>query len=220
MRKSIIYNSIIGNEDADVTDLNSIADLAKWINDHGDKADGMVTAIEGNTAAIELINKTTIPAAIEEAKGYTDDAIEELDLDNTYEAKGTADAAIAALKLSDTYEAKGTANAAIEALKLADTYEAKGTAASAIEALKLSETYEAKGTAAAAIEALKLSETYEAKGTAANLLEDYKVKDVDTSLALDENGVASVKAVSTDLLFQGAEEIIFCAGGAGVKAAE
>ena len=47
-----------------------------------------------------------------------------------------------------------------------------------------------------------------------------KVKDVDnTTLKLD-NGVASVKAVSTDLLTQGEEELIFKAGDAGVKAAE
>ena len=41
------------------------------------------------------------------------------------------------------------------------------------------------------------------------------VKNVDnTTLQLDENGVASVKAVSTDLLTQGSNELIFCAGNA------
>ena len=42
-----------------------------------------------------------------------------------------------------------------------------------------------------------------------------KVKDVDNkTLQLDENGVASVKAVSTDLLTQGAVDLIFSAGNA------
>lgn len=42
-----------------------------------------------------------------------------------------------------------------------------------------------------------------------------KVKDVDNNtLQLDENGVASVKAVSTDLLAQGKVELIFSAGNA------
>jgi hypothetical protein len=41
------------------------------------------------------------------------------------------------------------------------------------------------------------------------------VKNVDNkTLQLDENGVASVKAVSTDLLTQGENELIFCAGNA------
>ena len=41
------------------------------------------------------------------------------------------------------------------------------------------------------------------------------VKNVDNkTLQLDENGVASIKAVSTDLLAQGENELIFCAGNA------
>ena len=41
------------------------------------------------------------------------------------------------------------------------------------------------------------------------------VKNVDDkTLQLDENGVASVKAVSTDLLTQGENELVFCAGNA------
>ena len=42
-----------------------------------------------------------------------------------------------------------------------------------------------------------------------------KVKDVDnTTLQLNESGVASVKAVSTDLLTQGENELVLCAGNA------
>ena len=43
----------------------------------------------------------------------------------------------------------------------------------------------------------------------------YKVKDVDnTTLQLSETGVASVKAISTDLLVQGTEELILNGGAA------
>ena len=137
-------NSILGNEDE--TDLNSIAELAKWIEDHGEEAAGMAEAIEANTVAIgvnaegvaankaaaetnataiKTINETTIPAAITEAKEYTDDQI--------------------------------------EALNMAS----------------------------------------------------YKVKDVDgTTLQVSDAGVASIKAVSSDLWAQGTEEIIFNGGGA------
>jgi hypothetical protein len=142
-----VINSILGNEDE--TDLNSIAELADWINKHGTEASEMATAIGNNEAAIKTINETTIPAAIETATGN---------------AKTYTDNTIAALKLADTYEAKGTA---------------------------------------------------------ATLLESYKVKDVDgTSLAVSEAGVASVKAVSTDLLTQGSDELVLFGGDAGQKVSE
>ena len=52
-------------------------------------------------------------------------------------------------------------------------------------------------------------------GALATALADYKVKDVDgTTLQLSETGVASVKAVSTDLLTQGVEELILNGGSA------
>ena len=142
-----VINSILGNEDE--TDLNSIAELADWINKHGTEASEMATAIGNNEAAIKTINETAIPAAIETATGN---------------AKTYTDNTIAALKLADTYEAKGTA---------------------------------------------------------ATLLESYKVKDVDgTSLAVSEAGVASVKAVSTDLLTQGSDELVLMGGNAGQKVSE
>ena len=52
----------------------------------------------------------------------------------------------------------------------------------------------------------------------AAIITDYKVKDVDNDSLKLENGVASINAVSTDLLTQGKEELVFCAGGAGEKA--
>ena len=75
----------------------------------------------------------------------------------------------------------------------------------------------------AQITALDLANTYEAKGAAETALTDakkyvddnFKVKDVDgTSIELDENGKASVKAVSTDLLTQGTMTLILNGGSA------
>lgn len=51
-------------------------------------------------------------------------------------------------------------------------------------------------------------------------LTDYKVKSVDDiTLTVSDAGVASVKAISTDLLIQGSEELIFNAGNAGTVSA-
>ena len=58
------------------------------------------------------------------------------------------------------------------------------------------------------------AKTY-ADNSIAAALASYKVKDVDnTTLQLNENGVASVKAVSTDLLVQGEKELVLSAGNA------
>jgi len=58
------------------------------------------------------------------------------------------------------------------------------------------------------------AKTY-ADNSIAAALASYKVKDVDnTTLQLNENGVASVKAVSTDLLVQGENELVLSAGNA------
>ena len=76
-----------------------------------------------------------------------------------------------------------------------------------IAALKIAETYETKTDAAA-----KLAE---AKKHTDDTIANYKVKDVDgTSLELSDAGVASVKAVSTDLLVQGELELILNGGKA------
>lgn len=116
-----VINSILGNEDE--IDLNSIAELAAWINEHGTEASDMAEAIEKNTGDIAALTKT----------------------------------------VSDN---KAAADEAIKAIT-----------------------------------------------------DNYKVKDVDgTTLQVSDAGVASVKTVSTDLFTQGTEELIFCAGDAGLKA--
>ena len=115
-----VINTMLGNEDE--IDLNSIAELAAWITEHGAEAEGMTTAIKKNADDIAALTTT-----VNDNKTATDNAIKAI-------------------------------------------------------------------------------------------TDNYKVKDVDgTTLELDESGKASIKSVSTDLLAQGKEELIFCAGDAGKK---
>lgn len=112
-----VINSILGNEDE--VDLNSIAELAAWITEHGKEATAMTEAIEKNAEDIAANTKKI----------------------------GEVEASI--------------------------------------------------------------------PGALAAALADYKVKDVDgVSLQLSDAGVASVKAVSTDLLVQGELEFILNGGSA------
>lgn len=112
-----VINSILGNEDE--VDLNSIAELAAWITEHGKEATAMAEAIEKNAEDIAANTKKI----------------------------GEVEASI--------------------------------------------------------------------PGALATTLADYKVKNVDgTTLQLSETGVASIKAVSTDLLTQGVEELVLNGGSA------
>ena len=134
------------------------------------------------------------------ASAYTDSAIANLNLAETYEAKGTAQGLIDDLKLADTYEAKGTAQDLIDGLKLADTYEAKGVAQGLIDDLNLAETYEAKGTAQDLIDGLKLAETYEAKGTAQTIVNDLKLADTYETKGAAADALTEAKAYTDEQL--------------------
>jgi hypothetical protein len=59
-------------ENEDDTALNSIKELAEWINTHGTQASDMAEAIEANADAIKSINEKAIPDALADAKAYTD----------------------------------------------------------------------------------------------------------------------------------------------------
>ena len=88
---------------------------------------------------------------------------------------------------------------------------ANGYTDSAIAALKVAETYETKEDAGKKLQAAK--DYTDAQIPAA--LAAYKVKDVDgVSLQLSDAGVASIKAVSTDLLTQGEFELVLNGGSA------
>ena len=84
--------------DNDESDIDTLEEIAAWIkNDTAGVAD-LNRRITVNEGAITIINSTTIPAAIQTAKDYTDAQITALDLANTYEAKGAAETALAAAK--------------------------------------------------------------------------------------------------------------------------
>jgi hypothetical protein len=131
-------------DDSDPDDIDTLNEIAAWITNDTTGAAKMNADIVANTTAINLINTTTIPNAVKEAKDYTDAEIAKVDLAGTLQsAKDYTDAQIPAA------------------------------------------------------------------------LAAYKVKDVDnTTLQLSETGVASVKAVSTDLLIQGTEELVLNGGSA------
>lgn len=131
-------------DDSDPSDIDTLNEIAAWIVNDTTGVAKMNADIVANTTAINLINSTTIPNAIKEAKNYADAEIAKVDLAGTLQsAKDYTDAQIPAA------------------------------------------------------------------------LAAYKVKDVDnTTLQLSETGVASVKAVSTDLLVQGTEDLILNGGTA------
>ena len=136
--------------------------------------------------------------AITAATAYTDSAIAELDLANTYEKKGTAQGLITALDLPNTYEKKGTANTALSAataytdsaiaeLDLANTYEKKGTAQGLITALDLPNTYEKKGTAQGLLTAHEEAMVETLKGKA-NVGDSYLIADADAKFVAQVEG--------------------------------
>ena len=122
-----------------------------------------------------------IAAAEDAAKEYADDAIEALDLANTYDAKGAAAAAETA--------AKGYADD--EIAKLSEVYDTKGDAAQALADAKAdaAEKYQVKG-------------DYEAAGTAAGLNAA-----MDARMTTVEGDVATLKAIDHDA-YKSADEAL------------
>ena len=184
-------------DDEDGTGLDSIKDLATWIETHGEEAAGYASAIQ----ALEgLVGDTAVATQIANAiaKENLSQYAKTADIQGTLDkvdTQGTVSAAISAavdaLKIGDYAKAAdltalaarvttlenanyqnadqvtASINSAIAALKLADTYEAKGTAANAIAALKAENLWDTKGAAADAITALKAEDLWDAKGAAA-----------------------------------------------------
>ena len=138
-----IVNSILGNEDE--IDLNSIAELAAWINEHGNEAAAMAEAIEALTAKLLLgvdaegeeyaTVKAYVEASVVAAKAYADS------LAGNYDAAGSAAQALVDAKayadgLAGNYDAAGAAAQALIDAKayadgLAGNYDAAGSAATA-----------------------------------------------------------------------------------------
>ena len=170
--------------------IDSIKELATWVNTHGTEAAGYSAAI---SALEDLVGDTTVAAQIaaaiaaENLAQYATD--EELAaLAGKVDTKGTVteaiNAAIDALAIGDYAKAADlTALAArVTALENAGHQNAAQVTEAinnAIAALKLSETYDAKGAAATAETNAKayadsLAVNYDAKGSAAQALADAK----------------------------------------------
>jgi hypothetical protein len=149
-----LINTILGNEDADATDLNSIKDLVAWIEEHGEDAAAMAEAIEALEAKLVLGTdaegkeyatvKAYVEAVIEalktgDVKGLEDriKALEDAGYQNAEQVGNAIDAKVEALKLDETYEpigAEGRAKAYADGL--AGNYDAAGSAAAAEGAAK------------------------------------------------------------------------------------
>ena len=170
--------------------IDSIKELATWVNTHGTEAAGYSAAI---SALEDLVGDTTVAAQIaaaiaaENLAQYATD--EELAaLAGKVDTQGTVteaiNAAIDALAIGDYAKAADlTALAArVTALENAGHQNAAQVTEAinnAIAALKLSETYDAKGAAATAETNAKayadsLAVNYDAKGSAAQALADAK----------------------------------------------
>ena len=188
--------------------LDSIKELATWIEEHGEEAAGYAAAIE----ALEiLVGDTAVATQIENAIAaeHLEEYAKTADIEGTLakvNTQGTVteaiSAAIAALSIGDYAKAAElTALAArVTTLETAGYQTSAQVVASieaAIAALKLSETYDVKGAAATAETNAKayadsLAGNYDAAGSAAQALADAKTH--------SDNNLATAKAYSDNTL--------------------
>ena len=208
---------------ANVTDLNAaVADIAK------------------NTAAITTLNETTIPGINEEIgkKANSDDVYTKKEIGTIEEGKtlvemingNTSELEASIDAIYKAGEGETAATGILATLIGEDTNKSVRTIAGEEVAKIIDNAPEAYDTLKEIADWIANDETGAAAMSSAiaqnaadikAITDNYKVKDVDnTTLQLDNDGKASIKAVSTDLLTQGSEELIFKAGDAGVKAAE
>ncbi len=193
--------------------IDSIKELATWVNTHGTEAAGYAAAI----AALEaLVGDTAVATQIANAI-----AAENLD-----QYAKTADIEGTLAKIDTQGSVTAAINAAVEALSIGDYAKAADLTAlaarvtalenagyqnnaqvvasieAAIAALKLSETYEAKGAAATAEANAKayadsLAGNYDAKGAAAQALVDakaYSDANLVTAKAYSDGNLATAKS--------------------------
>ena len=200
-------------DDEDGAGLNSIKDLATWIEEHGEDAAGYAAAIDALEA---LVGDTAVATQIANAIAAENLAqyAKTADIEGTLtkvDTQGTVteaiNAAITALGIGDYAKAAElTALAArVTSLETAG-YQNSAQVASAIDAaiaaLKLDETYDAKGAAAAAETAAKayadgLAANYDAAGAAAQALVDaktYSDNNLATAKSYSDNNLVSAKA--------------------------
>jgi hypothetical protein len=188
--------------------LDSIKELAAWIEEHGTDAAGYAAAIDALEA---LVGDTAVATQIENA----------IAAENLTQYAKTADIEATLQKVDTQGTVTEAINAAVNALSIGDYAKAADLTAlaarvttlenagyqnnaqvvasieAAIAALKLSETYDAKGAAATAETNAKayadsLAGNYDSKGSAAQTLVDAK--------AYSDNNLATAKSYSDNNL--------------------
>lgn len=146
-------------DDEDGTGLDSIKDLATWIETHGEEAAGYASAIQ----ALEgLVGDTAVATQIENA----------IAAENLAQYAKTADIEATLQKVNTQGTVTEAINAAIDALKIGDYATSAQLVALAARVTTLENAgyqnnAQVQASIEAAIAALKLSETYDAKGAAA-----------------------------------------------------
>ena len=193
--------------------LDSIKELATWIEEHGTEAAGYAAAIDalealvGDTAvATQIANAIAAENLAQYAKTADIEAtLQKVDTQGT--VTEAINAAITALSIGDYAKAADlTALAArVTSLETADYQNSTQVAAAieaAIAALKLGETYDAKGAAAQALIDAKayadgLAGNYDASGAAAQALVDaktYSDNNLATAKSYSDNNLVAAKS--------------------------
>jgi hypothetical protein len=200
----------------DEAGIDSIKELATWVNTHGTEAAGYAAAISaledlvGDTAvATQIANAITNENLAQYAKtADIEDTLAKVDTQGSVTA--AISAAIDAVKIGDYAKAADlTALAArVTALENAGYQNANqvtNAINAAISALKLSETYDAKGAAATAEANAKayadsLAANYDAKGAAATAeanAKSYSDTNLAAAKAYTDEAHAAIKALTT-----------------------
>ena len=210
-----IDNALKAAIENDGAGLDSIKELATWIEEHGEEAAGYAAAI----SALEvLVGDTAVAAQIENAIAAENLAqyAKTADIEATLQkvdTQGTVteaiNAAITALSIGDYAKAADlTALAArvttLENAGYQNNAQVVASIEAAIAALKLSETYDAKGAAATAEANAKayadsLAGNYDAKGAAATAeanAKSYSDTNLATAKAYTDEAYAAIQALT------------------------
>lgn len=198
-------------DDEDGAGLDSIKDLATWIETHGEEAAGYAAAIQALEALVgDTAVATQIANAIaaENLSQYAKTADIQGTLDKV-DTQGTVteaiNAAITALSIGDYAKAADlTALAArVTALENANYQNGDQVTASinaAIAALKAENLWDVKGAAESAIAALKIEDLWDAKGSAATAKSEavaHSDANLATAKAYTDDAYAAIKPLET-----------------------
>lgn len=206
-----IDNALKAAIENDGEGLDSIKELATWIEEHGIEAAGYaaaISALEGLVGDTAVATQIANAIAAENLAQYaTDDDLAAVSakVDTQGTVTEAINAAITALSIGDYAKAAdltalATRVTALENAGYQNSEQVTTAINNAIAALKLSETYEAKGTAASAIAALKLEDLWDAKGSAATAKNEaitHSDANLVTAKAYTDDAYAAIVALET-----------------------